>query len=313
MLKFFVISAIINHRREKIQQTSSLLFSIMNALSKMSCKEYVYYKWSINRVKEELNIDESEYMQLKMQIQNQMRFLQFIKWKLNINKLKEILKSTFEVIYHEFHIIFNDVARSRSDFMLMFMTQWSNYNVRRWFRVRKTQQDNLKHNFSSFFQLKIHSHLLSYVVCNEWDFKKSQSVSVRSVKILIIQISCDLNYNICCKSQDILKHESVKDLICIDDMKYDRFIKLIEIELNLQEYISVMSVNEKQHWKKCMQKNLFTFFLQFSLLQTMIVNFKFLVILNSSSWLLKKLCRMLVENMFMFKTLSIRWHNEIMS
>ncbi len=149
MLKFFVISAVISHKHENIQQTSSLLFSIMNALSKMSCKEYIYYKWLINRVKEELNIDESEYMQLKMQIWNQMKFLQLIKWKLNINKSKEIIRSTFEVIYHEFHIIFNDVARSRSDSILMFMTQRSNYNVRRWFKVKETWWDNLKYNSSS--------------------------------------------------------------------------------------------------------------------------------------------------------------------
>jgi hypothetical protein len=137
-LKFFVISAVVSHRHENIQQTSSFLFSIMNALLKMSCKEYIHYKWSINRVKEELNIDESEYMQLKMWIQDQMRFLQLIKWKLNINKSKKIIRSTFEVIYHEFHIIFNDVVRSRSNSMLMFMTQQSNYNVRRWLKVRET-------------------------------------------------------------------------------------------------------------------------------------------------------------------------------
>jgi hypothetical protein len=103
----------------------------MNALLKISCKEYVHYKWSINKVKEELDIDESEYMQLKMWIWNQMRFLQLIKQKLNINKLKEILRSIFEIIYHKFYIIFNDVSRSRSDSMLMFMTQRSNYNVRK--------------------------------------------------------------------------------------------------------------------------------------------------------------------------------------
>ncbi len=131
MLKFFVISAVISHRHENIQQTSSLLFNIMNALLKISCKKYIYYKWSINRVKEELSIDQFEYTQLKMWIWNQMKFLQPIKWKLNINKSKEIIRLTFEVIYHEFHIIFNDVTRLRSDFMLMFMTQWSNYNVKR--------------------------------------------------------------------------------------------------------------------------------------------------------------------------------------
>ncbi len=135
-----------------------------------------------------------------MQIWNQMKFLQLIKRKLNINKSKKIMRSTFEVIYHEFHIIFNDVARSRSNSMLMFMTQRSNYNVRKWFKVRETWWNNFKYNSSSFFQLKTHSHLLSYVVCNERDFKRSQSVSVRSVKILIIQINYDLNCNICCKS-----------------------------------------------------------------------------------------------------------------
>jgi len=144
-----VISAIISHRHENIQQTSSLLFSIMNALSKMSCKEYIHYKWLINKVKEELNIDESEYMQLKTWIWNQMKSLQLIERKLNTNKSKEIIRSTFEVIYHEFHIIFNDVTRSRSDSMLMFMTQRSNYNVRKWFRVREIQWDNLKYNSSS--------------------------------------------------------------------------------------------------------------------------------------------------------------------
>jgi len=60
-----------------------------------------------------------------------MRFLQLIKRKLNINKLKEILKLIFEVVYYEFHIIFNDVARLRSNFILMFMTQRLNYNVRK--------------------------------------------------------------------------------------------------------------------------------------------------------------------------------------
>ena len=144
-----MISAVISHRHENIQQTSSLLFNIMNALLKISCKEYIYYKWLINRVKEELSINESEYMQLKMQIQNQMRFLQLIKWKLNINKSKKIIRSTFKIIYHEFYIIFNDVARSRSDSMLMFMTQRSNYNVKRWFRVRETWWNNFKYNYSS--------------------------------------------------------------------------------------------------------------------------------------------------------------------
>ena len=161
-----------------------------------------------------------------------MRFLQLIKWKLNINKSKEIIKSTFEVIYYEFHIIFNNVMRSRSDSMLMFMTQRSNYNVKRWFKVKETWWNNFKYNSSSFLQLKTHSHLLSYIVCNEWNLKRSQSVSVRSVIILIIQISCNRNRNICCKSQDLLKCESVKNSICIDDMKYNKFIKLIENELN---------------------------------------------------------------------------------
>ncbi len=80
--------------------------------------------------------------------------------------------------------------------------------------------------------MKTHSHLLSYVVCNKQDLKRSQSVSVRLVKILIIQISRNLNRSICCRSQDLLKHESVKNLICINDMKYNRFIKLIENKLN---------------------------------------------------------------------------------
>jgi len=246
MLKFFVISAVINHRYKNIQQTSNFLFNIMNALSKMSCKKYIHYKWLINRVKEEFNIDESEYMQLKMQIQNQMRFLQLIKRKLNINKSKEIIRSTFEVIYYEFHIIFNDVARLRSDFMLMFMTQRSNYNVRRWFRVRETWQDNLKYNSSSFFQLKTHLHLLSYVIFDEWDFKKSQSVSVRSIKILIIQISHNLHCNICCRSQDLLRRESMKNSIHINDMKYDRFIKLIENELNYDCVTNTMIYNRAE-------------------------------------------------------------------
>ena len=238
-----MISAVISHRHENIQQTSSLLFSIMNALLKMSCKEYIHYKWSINRVNEEFSIDKFEYMQLKMQIQDQMRFLQLIKWKLNINKSKEIIKSTFEVIYHEFHTIFNDVTRSRSDSMLMFMTQRSNYNVRRQLKVRETWWNNLKYNSSSFFQLKTHSHLLSYVVCNEQDLKRSQSISVRSVKILIIQINHDLNCNICCRSQDLFRRESVKNSIFIDDMKYNRFIKLIENELNYNCITDTMIYN----------------------------------------------------------------------
>ncbi len=179
-------------------------------------------------------------MQLKMQIWNQMRLLQLIKWKLNINKSKEIIRLTFKVIYHEFHIIFNDVTRSRSDSMLMFMTQQSNYNVRKWLRVKETWWDNFKYNSSSSFQLKTHSHLLSYVVCNKQDLKRSQSVLVRSVKILIIQINHDLNCSICCRSQDLFKHESVKNSICIDDMKYDRFIKLIENELNYDYVTNTM-------------------------------------------------------------------------
>ncbi len=243
MLKFFVKSVVISHRHENIQQTSSLLFNIINALSKISCKEYIHYKWLINRVKEELSIDESEYMQLKTWIRDQMRFLQLIKRKLNINKSKKIIRSTFEVIYHKFHIIFNDVTRSRSDSMLMFIIQRSNYNVRRWLRIRETWWNNLKYNSSSSSQLKTYSHLLSYVIYNEQNFKRSQSVSVRSVKILIIQISCNLNHSTCCKSQDFLRRESVKNLICIDDMKYDRFIKLIENELNYDCVTDMMIYN----------------------------------------------------------------------
>ncbi len=263
-LKFFVINAVVSHRHENIQQTSSFFFSIMNALLKMSCKEYIHYKWSINRVKEELSINKFKYMQLKTRIWNQMRFLQLIKRKLNTNKSKEIIRSTFEVIYHEFHIIFNDVTKSRSNFMLMFMTQRLNYNVRKWLRVRKTWRDNLKYNSSSSSQLKIHSHLLSYVVCNERDLKRSQSVSVRSVKIFITQISRDLNHSICCRSQDLLKRESVKNLICINDMKYNRFIKLIENELNYNcvtdmmiydwaEFTRIYISNEHE-WKTALKK-----------------------------------------------------------
>ncbi len=33
----------------------------MNVLLKMLYKEYIYYKWLVNRVKEELDINESEY------------------------------------------------------------------------------------------------------------------------------------------------------------------------------------------------------------------------------------------------------------
>ena len=193
-----------------------------------------------------------------------MKSLQLIKWKLNINKSKEIIRSTFEVIYHEFYIIFNDVARSRSDSMLMFMTQRLNYNVRRWFKIRETWWNNLKYNSSSSFQLKIHSHFLSYVVCNERDLKKSQSVLVRSVKILIIQISYNLNHNICCRSQDLFKHELIKNSICINDMKYNKFIKLIENELNYDcvtnmmiydwvEFARIYISNERE-WKTALKE-----------------------------------------------------------
>ncbi len=48
-----------------------------------------------------------------------------------MNKLKEILKLIFEVVYHEFYIIFNDVVRLRNDFILIFVTQRLNYNVRK--------------------------------------------------------------------------------------------------------------------------------------------------------------------------------------
>ncbi len=80
-----------------------------------------------------------------------MRFLQLIKRKLNINKLKKILKLTFEIVYHEFHIIFNDVVRLRSNFMLIFVTQRLNYNVRKRLNVKKTRRNNLKYNSSSSF------------------------------------------------------------------------------------------------------------------------------------------------------------------
>ena len=73
---------------------------------------------------------------------------------------------------------------------------------------------------------------MSYVIYNEKDCKKSQSISVRSVKNIIIQINRDLNRSTCCRSQDFLKHEAVKNSICIDDKKYNKFIKLIENELN---------------------------------------------------------------------------------
>jgi hypothetical protein len=193
-----------------------------------------------------------------------MKSLQFIKWKLNINKLKETLRSIFEVIYHKFHIIFNDVSRLRSDFMLMFMTQRSNYNVRRWFRVRETWWNNFKYSFLSFLQLKIYTHILSYVICDERDCKRSQSISVRSVKNIIIQINHDFNCNICCRSQDLFKCEAVKNLIHIDDMKYDRFIKLIENELNYDcvtdtviynwaEFIKIYISNEHE-WKTVLKE-----------------------------------------------------------
>ncbi len=80
-----------------------------------------------------------------------MRSFQLIKRKLNINKLKEILRLTFKVVYYEFHIIFNDVARLRNDFMLMFVTQRLNYNVRKRLNVKKTRRNNFKYNSSSLF------------------------------------------------------------------------------------------------------------------------------------------------------------------
>ena len=67
-----------------------------------------------------------------------MRSFQLIKRKLNINKLKEILKLIFEVVYYEFYIIFNDVVRLRNNFMLMFVTQRLNYNVRKRLNVKET-------------------------------------------------------------------------------------------------------------------------------------------------------------------------------
>ncbi len=78
-----------------------------------------------------------------------MRFLQLIKRKLNINKLKKTLKLTFKVVYYKFHIIFNDVVRLRNHFMLMFVTQRLNYNVRRRLSIKKTRRNNLKYNSSS--------------------------------------------------------------------------------------------------------------------------------------------------------------------
>ncbi len=75
-----------------------------------------------------------------------MKLLQLIKRKLNINKLKETLRLIFKVVYYKFCIILNDVARLRNDFILMFVTQRLNYNIRRRLSVRKTRRNNLKYN-----------------------------------------------------------------------------------------------------------------------------------------------------------------------
>ncbi len=63
-----------------------------------------------------------------------------------MNKSRKTLKLTFKVVYYEFHIIFNDVVRLKSNFMLMFVTQRLNYNVRKRLNVKKTRRNNLKYN-----------------------------------------------------------------------------------------------------------------------------------------------------------------------
>ncbi len=80
-----------------------------------------------------------------------MRLFQLIKRKLNINKLKKTFKLTFEVIYYEFYIIFNDVIRLKSNFILMFVTQRLNYNVKRRLVIKETRRNNLKYNSLSSF------------------------------------------------------------------------------------------------------------------------------------------------------------------
>ncbi len=74
-----------------------------------------------------------------------------MKRKLNINKLKETFKLTFKVVYYEFYIIFNDVIRLKSNFILMFVTQRLNYNVKRRLVIKETRRNNLKYNSLSSF------------------------------------------------------------------------------------------------------------------------------------------------------------------
>jgi len=225
----------------------------------MLCKEVCIITWLQDIVQCELSIDERMYVLLLSKLQTQMTTLDLLEERLNIVRVKAVLRQGFTVIYHKFNNVFCDVPELWKDKCLTFLTQWCNYNKWRQMKKKKISKRVEEHSPApaSNVPQSTEISLLSYT-----DDKKSESL--KTVQNTMIQVHQDQNHSISCRSQDLLQLRKMKGVIMMNDLNFSRFILMIMKKLkynNWQDMIvyehvgmTTMHIANKLKWRTALSE-----------------------------------------------------------
>ncbi len=225
----------------------------------MLCKEVCVITWSQDIVQCELSIDEHMYALLLLKLQTQMTTLDLLEERLNTVRIKAVLQWGFTVIYCEFNNVFCDVLELWKNRCLTFLTQWCNYNKRRWTKKKRIFRRVEEHNSASASNVPqlTEISLPSYI-----DDKKSEPL--KKVQNTMMQVHWDKNHSISCRSQDLLQSRKMKGLIMMNDLNFSKFISMITKKLkynNQQDMIvyecvdmTTMHIENELKWRTALSE-----------------------------------------------------------
>ncbi len=225
----------------------------------MLCKEVHIITWSQDIVQHGLSIDECMYALLLSKLQTQMTTLDFLEERLNIVRVKAVLRQGFTVIYHKFNNVFCDVPELWKNRCLTFLSQWCNYNKQRQIKKKKISRRVEEHSSApaSNVPQSIKISLSSYT-----DDKKPEPL--KAVQNTMIQVHWDQNHSISCRSQDLLQSGKMKSVIMMNDLNFSRFISVITKKLKYNNWqdmivyehidVTTMHIANKLKWRTALSE-----------------------------------------------------------
>ncbi len=186
--------------------------------------------WSENIIWSQLEIDESIYLLILNHLQREMNKLDILDVRLNTCKVKSLFNQVFANVYKQFINIFNNISKSWKDKYLVFITQWCNYNKRKWVKTQTVVSVNEIQHIVTSFNISNSSSMSSSSI-NDIDMHEF----VKTVQNIMIQVHYDIFHNIYCRSQDLLVSNIAKSMIEIDDLNFTTFIDLISLKLSYKK------------------------------------------------------------------------------